>query len=136
MYNNVVYLGPTQNLPLLSFNEWAGGNAENTHFYNNIFFVEGRATYQWGKSRNNIFENNVFFGNHVNRPDDPHALATKPPLLNPGSGRDGFASLAGYRLGDAAEPIRGKVISNNGGRDFFGGSVSADRPPCVGVFER
>ena len=37
IYNNTIYIGPKQNLPLMVFNDWDGGNARDTFFYNNIF---------------------------------------------------------------------------------------------------
>ncbi|MCX7047148.1 MAG: right-handed parallel beta-helix repeat-containing protein [Candidatus Sumerlaeota bacterium] len=139
IYNNVIYIGPKQSLPLLSFTEWSGGNAQDTYFYNNIFYVEGQVTYRWGKSRNNVFDGNVFYGNHVGPPNDPNAIARKPPLANPGSGGKNdsiqFSSLTGYKLLDAAGFARGKIVLNNGGRDFFGNPVPADKPPCRGIFE-
>ena len=42
--------------------EWDRGNADGTQFCNNIFYVAGQVTYDWGKSQNTIFSNNVFFG--------------------------------------------------------------------------
>jgi len=48
-YNNTIYVGPKQNLPLLLFNDWDGGNAQDTFFYNNIFYVDGRVSYDWGE---------------------------------------------------------------------------------------
>jgi hypothetical protein len=95
--------------------------------------VDGRVTYDWGKSQNNVFENNVFFGNHVELPIDAHTIKNQPALLKPGSGGNGFDSLSGYKLRDASACRLGKIISDNGGRDFFGNSVPADRPPCIGA---
>jgi hypothetical protein len=135
VYNNTFYVGPKQDLPLFLFTEWSGGNAEDTQFLNNIFCVEGRVTCQWGKSRNTVFSNNVFFGNHAELPKDPHLVRLCPPLLKPGSGADGFASLDGYRLrADPGFPS-GCVVPENGGRDFFGNPVPKDKAPCLGAME-
>ncbi len=135
VYNNVIYVGKHQDLPMLVFGEWNGGNALNTTFSNNIFYVDGRVTYQWGKSRNNVFENNVFYGNHEGMPNDPGAFTKKPPLRNPGGGRDGIGTLDCYKLAGTSGFPRGKPIPNNGGRDFFGNPVSSLTAPCRGVFE-
>src|ERR1035437_2808670 len=135
IYNNVIYVGAKHDLPLLNFTEWSRGNEENTHFCNNIFYVDGSVTNLWGKSTTNVFESNVFFGNHRNRPDDSSAITNKPPLTNPGSGSSGFDSLAGYQLRGASDFPRGRIVPNNGGRDFFGRPVPQDRPPCIGVSE-
>jgi hypothetical protein len=135
VYNNTIYIGPKQDLPLLSFNDWDGGNASDTCFYNNIFYVDGRVTYKFDKSANNVFENNVFFGNHVGLPQDAHAATNKPALVKPGSGGDGFASLGGYKFRDANACLPGKFIAENGGHDFFGKTVPADQSPCIGAVQ-
>ncbi len=134
IYNNVIYVGPKQNLPLLLYTNW-DSYADNTQFRNNIFYVDGRVTYDWGRSTRNTFEHNVFYGNHQGLPDDPAGSIDKPPLVNPGSGVNGFGSLAGYKLRPGATFSRGLLDPNNGGRDFFGNPVSTTEPPTVGVFE-
>jgi hypothetical protein len=133
IYNNTIYIGPTQDLPLVSCNDWSGGNAEGTRFFNNIFFVAGRVTYRWDKSRDTVFENNVFCGTHIAPPPDAGGLTNCPSLASPGSGGKGFDSLTGYRYRDASEVVRGKVVENNGGRDFFGRPVAPGQPPAVGA---
>jgi len=135
IYNNVIYIGPGQDLPLLLFTEWDKGNAENTYFYNNIFYVSGKVRYEWGKSRNNVFENNVFLGNHAEPPADPHAIRGTPPLIDPGSGDYGSLSVGGYRLREPAPQFLGRIVENNGGRDFFGNPVPQDKPPFIGIHQ-
>jgi hypothetical protein len=133
IYNNTIYIGPKQDLPLLLFTDWSGGNAEGTKFLNNIFFVDGRVRYEWGQSRSNTFSHNVFFGNHRQIPPDPYAFTNRPPLLRPGGGENGMNSLSGYKPGNPVGFPRGEFISNNGGRDFFGQQVPAPQPPFVGA---
>ncbi len=133
IYNNTIYVGPKQNLPLVLCNDWDGGSARDTFFYNNIFYVDGRVTYDFGKSKNTVFENNLFYGTHQNAPVDAHAITNQLALANPGSGAAGFDSLKGYRLREATTCLPGRVVPDNGGRDFFGSPVSADQPPCIGA---
>jgi hypothetical protein len=133
VYNNVIYTGPKQNLPLLDFDEWSGGNAHNTSFFNNIFYAEGSVSYRWGKSVNNVFDHNIFVGNHKDRPEDAHALQEKPALVNPGKGGDGMESLSGYLWQGGSALSTGRLVPDNGGRDFFGKPVPADQPPVIGV---
>lgn len=135
IYNNTIYVGPKQHLPLVLFTEWENGNAEGTRFYNNIFYVEGRVTYDWGKSWDTVFENNVFCGTHIAPPLDRKGITNRPPLLNPGAAASGFESLSVYRFRSEAAFPRGKLISNNGGRDILGEPVSASAPPRVGAIE-
>jgi hypothetical protein len=133
IYNNTIYASPKQDLPLLLCTEWNRGNPSNTFFYNNIFYVDGRVTYNLGKSQNTVFENNVFFGNHGELPTDARATTNQPALVKPGSGGNGLDSLSGYKLRDASACVPGRIVPDNGGRDFFGNPVPADRPPCIGA---
>jgi hypothetical protein len=136
VYNNLIFVSAKQDVPLLNFTEWSGGSAHNTSFFNNIFYVEGSVGYKWGTSVDNIFDNNIFYGHHVSPPKDDHAITTRPALANPGAGSDGIDSLAGYKWQANAIVPRGHLVPDNGGRDFFGNAVPADRAPCVGVEER
>jgi hypothetical protein len=135
IYNNTIYVGANQDLPLLLFNDWDGGSAQDTFFYNNIFYVDGRVTYDFGKSHNTVLENNVFYGTHRQPPTDANGSTNRPALPQPGSGGDGFDSLAGYKLRGADSCIPGRLVPDNGGRDFFGNPVPSDRPPCVGAVQ-
>ncbi len=134
--NNTFYVGPRQNLPLLLFTEWDDGNAANTRFFNNLFWVDGEVRYEFGESTTTVFDHNLFFGNHQNPPADGHAMTNHPPLTAPGTGANGLGSLDGYRPKTSATFPRGRVIRSNGGRDFFGVPLPADRPPCVGAAEQ
>jgi hypothetical protein len=136
IYNNTIYLGPEQKLPLVKCTDWSGGNAEGTRFFNNIFYVDGSATYDWGKSHDTVFENNIFYGGHVDPPPDAHAITNRPALLQPGSAKNGFDSLVGYKFRQGTEIPRGKIVTNNGGRDLFGTPVASDKPPYIGAIER
>jgi hypothetical protein len=135
IYNNTIYVGPKQNLPLVLCNDWDGGSAQDTFFYNNIFYVDGRVTYDFGKSQNTIFESNVFYGAHENPPADPHAITNRPALLQPGSGAAGLDSLRGYQLRDAAACLPGRPVAANGGLDFYGSRLADQQPPCRGAAE-
>jgi hypothetical protein len=133
--HNTIYVGPKQDLPLVLFTEWDGGNAVNTRFVNNLFYVDGRVNYQPGQSRATVFEHNLYFGAHVDRPPDAQAVTNRPPLLKPGAGGDGFASLGGYRLTALPAFMRGEKLSAAGGHDFFGVRLPADRAPAIGCAE-
>jgi hypothetical protein len=135
IYNNTIYVGPKQDVPLVIFNEWDRGNAENTRFVNNLIHVDGRVTYDLGKSTGTVFEGNLFFGDHVGRPTDARAVTNRPPLLDPGSGASGFASLSGYKLMALPEFMKGVPVPGNGGRDFFGQLLPTNRPPAIGCAE-
>jgi hypothetical protein len=135
IYNNTIYVGPGQDLPLLLFTAWDGGEATNTCFFNNLFYVAGRATYRWGGSRDNVFANNLFFGGHVGPPADPQAITNQPPLIAPGQATTGLAAANAYGLRAAAAFMAGRKVPDNGGRDFAGHPVRADPGPGIGAFE-
>ena len=59
----------------------------------------------------------------------------RPPLRALGSGGDGLASLDGYLPRGGTDFPRGRIVPDNGGRDFFGRPVPQDRPPSIGAAE-
>jgi len=141
VYNNTIYTGPDRTLDMLLFADWNGWS-EDTYFFNNIFFAAGPAQFSHGVSRasdgayttapglepskNNIFESNLYYG--VNPPPgDKGALTADPKLVDPTRGGMGRFSLSGYHLQPtSAARASGKVIQNNGRRDFWGHAV----PSC------
>jgi hypothetical protein len=136
IYNNTIYVGPRQDLPLVSFNEWNGAWAEGTRFSNNVFYVDGRARYRLGQSRGTSFDHNIYFGPHDGRPADEAAVLDRPALVAPGTGAAGFGSLGGYRWAAGARPVVGTALPDAGARhDFFGTPISASQPVCVGVHQ-
>jgi hypothetical protein len=141
IYNNTIYTGPDRTVDLLLIADWHGWS-EDTYFYNNIFYAAGPARFSHGISRasdgaytaasglepskNNIFESNLYYG--VNpAPGDAGALTADPKLVDPARGGGGHFSLSGYHL-QPTSPARasGKLIQNNGRRDFWGHAV----PSC------
>lgn len=135
IYNNVIYVGAKVDTPLILCTDWSGGNAHHTSFFNNIFYVDGKVTYKWGKSVDTIFDSNVFFGNHVDPPKDEHGVTGRPGLVKVGSGGDGVDSVEGYKWIVGGDVMRGKIVRENGGRDFFGNVVSEKSAPSLGVEE-
>jgi hypothetical protein len=132
IYNNVIFVGPKQSLPLLNFDNWSSYSHHNS-FFNNVFYVEGKVTYQWTKSTENLFDHNAFHGSHESPPKDEHAVTGKLPFLNPGGAGDGLKSLAVYQWMTGASVPQGVLIRNNGGRDLFGNPLPVDHAPDVGV---
>ena len=148
IYNNTIYVGPEHKVDLLLYADWSGW-AEGTSLYNNIFYVQGNAQFScgvsraadgayvtapgFGQSKDNVFDSNVYYGNVV-APHDPHGLTSNPELVAPGTGGFGRATLSGYHLLPQS-PARGtgKLIENNGGRDFWGNRVPSDAKPDRGA---
>ena len=61
------------------------------------------------------------------------AATNQPALFKPGSGGNGLDSLGGYKFRDVNSCVPGRLVPENGGRDFFGNPVPSDRPPCIGA---
>ena len=134
IYNNTIYIGPKLRPALVLAGNWGGDWSENTRFFNNIFYVEGKARCEMGGLRQTVFENNAYYGTIENRPDDAKAIISDPQLFGPGGGAGGFESLHVYRLADNSPLLRrGKKIPNNGGRDFRGDRLPRDTGPNIGA---
>ncbi|MHC4745103.1 MAG: choice-of-anchor Q domain-containing protein, partial [Planctomycetota bacterium] len=134
IYNNVFHVPEGRDIYAVRHDDWRGW-ADDTHFYNNIFYVEGKVRYEFGRSTGNVFSHNVFYGKHENRPNDPHAITTDPLLVNPAGGH-GFDSLEGYRLRQASPSIdAGIAIKDAGTRDFQGKRLPQGRATDIGAFE-
>ena len=147
IYNNVIYVPSGKDVKLISTLSMNVGWPDNTWFYNNIFYVDGKVDYSfnqaWDKSTNNVFRNNVFYGNHAWIPPDPNAIIGDPMLVKPGSGKDGIDSLDGYKLKlgspcieAGTDPKADKSIYLNGGRDFWGNRLPIDKEPNIGAHNR
>jgi hypothetical protein len=135
IYNNLIFTGAGKKLNLLHYAKWDGGIPRRSSFFNNIFYAQGSVGYDWGPSRDNVFDFNVFCGNHNNPPPDAHAIRSMPSLTRPGGGGEGFASLSAYRWLAGAVVPRGRTIPDASSRDFFGNLLEPDRRPCVGIEE-
>lgn len=138
VYNNTIVIGPEQDLPMLLFKKWNGGTAKDSRFTNNLFIVEkgGRATYQLTPSSGNVFESNLFIGRHEGLPEGC-TISPAPGFAGPLEPSPGLDSLKAFRPAAGGVPFpRGRVINDNGGRDFFGNPVSNVHPPAIGAVER
>jgi hypothetical protein len=141
IYNNTIYVGKGENVDLVLHTDWTGW-ASDTFIYNNIFYVEGAGQFGYGvtgnpdgsytstagpgKSLNNVYDYNVYYG--VKSADDPHAITVNPLLEQPGNAGNGRSGLSGYALRNNSPAMAsGKLIENNGGKDFFGADLRSCR---------
>ena len=140
IYNNTIYVGKAEDVDLFLYSDWKGW-ADGTHFFNNIFYVEGSGRYShvvpgtedgpytpapgFGLSKNNTFDANVYFG--IRPLDDPHALSNEPLLIAPGKVSPGNHDLSGYGLRPDSPAVNsGKALTREDAKDFFGTAV----PSC------
>ncbi len=136
IHNNTVYLPRSSTAKVVDVLNW-GGYAKNTYYYNNLIYNLGSGGYNFAGSTNNVFDYNLFYGNHpAGEPADAHKQTAEPQLASPGSGGIGKHTLAGYQLLNTSPAIgAGKIIANNGGRDFFGNPVAAGTAPNIGAYQ-
>ncbi|GLX66996.1 hypothetical protein MU1_13400 [Paenibacillus glycanilyticus] len=135
IYNNTVYIKGDSHSSVYKFSDW-GGYASNISSKNNIFYNLGNGSYSWGQSSNITFDHNVFYGNHpVTEPSDSNKITSDPLLVNPGSGGTGMNTVDGYKLLNGSPALAGGVlIANNGGKDYWGNSVSSTAAPNIGAY--
>lgn len=84
------------------------------------------------------FKNNVFFGIPVPTEINDNLIVTSNPLfVNPGQGLTGINSLLdGYKLQSTSPALaNGRLVSNNGGKDFWQNTVSGLTVPNRGTYQ-
>jgi hypothetical protein len=137
IYNNTIVLSPQQNLPIFLGTDWKGGASRDTIFTNNLFLVSegGRGTWNFGPTQGNVFESNLFIGKHEGLPAGIAITPKAPEFRGPLVPAKSITELVDFKPKSATGFPRGKVIPNNGGRDFFGKPVAPDKAPAIGAIE-
>lgn len=131
----------------------ANGNVK-LEMYNNTLYNPDR-TFDIRLPANSLIANNIFVGASLTRFDtdrgitvdrnvyhgfngpaaDANAINADPLFADPGTGRDGLTTVGGYKLTAGSPAISaGRVISGNGGRDYWGNAVSATTAPNIGAY--
>lgn len=134
IYNNVFYIGAGLNPKIISTNT---GNTHSYTYRNNIVYNDGTAgSYNFNSGDTKTIAYNQFYGSHpASEPADAHKLTTDPKFAAPGTGGIGIDTVDGYKLLTGSPAIgSGTLISSNGGRDYWGNSVSSSAAPNRGAF--
>ncbi len=131
----------------------ASGGPGRTAVYNNTFYCNNRALLDdmtapkdftnniivapsatWNTS-NPTNDSNSYFGGLSAPAGATNSLTDDPRLVAPGSGQESLA-LDGYKLTSGSSALSsGAVVTNNGGKDFFGNPVSATAVPNRGAYQ-
>jgi len=132
----------------ISVNEDAGNLANgNAVLYNNIFYNPGHSIGLAGPTvGGNQLYNNIFVCNQLanfgaqslsyNTSYGAFSINTDPKFVNPGTNFTGLNNLDGFKLQPNSPCFgAGLLISDNGGRDFWGDPVSATGSPDIGAFQ-
>ncbi|WP_316811336.1 sialate O-acetylesterase [Pedobacter heparinus] len=133
IYNNIIYLGADQKDTKIVSHEIWKTIPDQTLYQNNIFYnLSQGASYDLGKSTNNIFEGNLYFGNTADlQPADAKKVTADPGFVDPGK-----ADPAGYQLKENSPAVgSGIPVKNNGGRDYFGRPLKPGVLPSRGIYE-
>ena len=136
IYNNIFYTKSGLSPTIIHENS---GNNHTYNFFNNIIYNLGNGGYSFGTTgQTRTIQNNVFYGTHPSdEPADINKLTTNPLFVNPGQGLTGINTLLdGYKLQSTSPALaNGRLISNNGGKDFWQNTVSALTVPNRGAYQ-
>ena len=135
IHNNTIYVKPGITNPrtpsdpprVIYFKSWDGWS-EYTTFLNNIIVNDSAsAAYEFGKSRNNTFSHNLFYGRHPSsEPSDPYKVTADPQFLKSPGTADGWAgAISTYRLKPGSAAIGAGIIPPSGipACDYAGVSI-------------
>lgn len=129
VYNNTIFVS-RGNPPV--FEQGGASTGSDITFRNNIFINSGTGSFS--APGGCVFDNNLYHGNgHIAA--DPRKILADPMLVFPGSGANGLESLNGYKLLAGSPALgTGLVIAGNGGRDYWGNTVSSTAAPNIGAY--
>ncbi|MBX9853112.1 MAG: DNRLRE domain-containing protein, partial [Cytophagaceae bacterium] len=128
-YNNTFYISANSNA---AFSDKAMASSA---YYNNIIYKLGGGPIQIASAGQVAqWNNNLIYGS-ASKPADPNLITTDPLLVAPGTGGTGMNTVDGYKLKAGSPALNsGRVIANNGNKDYFGNAVSATTNPHIGAY--
>ncbi|MFC4776645.1 DNRLRE domain-containing protein [Paenibacillus sp. GCM10023252] len=132
VYNNTIYLDASSTTKPFAGTAY-GGTAT---FKNNIFYLLGAGAWEGlGTFQSITFDYNTIYGVHTSgEPNDSHKLTSDPMLVAPGTGI-ARNQVDGYKLKSGSPSYgSGVLISNNGGKDYWGNPVSSSNSPNRGAY--
>jgi hypothetical protein len=140
IYHNTIYINrkPAGDVDqtLLKMDNWGGPWPVNTTFANNIFYCEDETTYDYGKAKNTLFEHNLYYGRHINGPNDSAALHDDPLFVDSTQTSSRDHALQGFRLKPGSPCIAAGIrIKDSGDRDLSGADLDVGRLPSLGALE-
>ena len=152
IYNNTVFIpsenASNNNAPFDHLQIFIRPNTKETYIYNNLIYISDKAKLKIDTRNDgllNDWKNNLFFGNLVidGASDYEHngtELFSNPLLSNPGGSTANDYKLqssspaigAGFIINGSSDMKN--YIQNNGGKDYFGNTVSSDSKPNIGAY--
>ncbi|KAL4861141.1 hypothetical protein BDV12DRAFT_204316 [Aspergillus spectabilis] len=121
-YNNVIYC-PEKDFEIAV--------PPHTNLSNNIWVGTANSTLPNGASiewHDNLFQT-------VPMPEDTAGSSGDPRFVHPGTGKNSLVSANGYKLLSGSPALHlGALVTDNGGRDFWGNKVSSEERPNIGAY--
>jgi len=139
IYNNVIYMQAKPagiDSTVVNITDWQGFS-DSTVFANNIFYTKAEVNYKISKGNRTIFEHNIYYGTHIDKPNDPFAVFRNPEFTINGSlGLPGLKSAENFRIPNGSPAIgKGKIMISQSLKDFFGNIVVNTDKPTIGLHQ-
>lgn len=130
VYNNTIYIGPNVSQTVINENNT---NRRNVRFRNNLVMKSGAGLARFAlRSGGYVLDHNNLYG--TTGAPAGSGTGADPRLSAPGTAT-GQANADGYRLCTGSPALgTGILVTNNGGRDYFGNPVSATATPNIGAY--
>lgn len=139
IYNNLIYVTkkPEGTDPtLVDMGDWKG-YCSDTYFSNNIFYVLDKVDYELAGVSSISFRSNLYYGNHLNRPEDPFAVLNDPLFVKQFDANiKGLKTAELFKLKKQSPAIaKGLPVEGKDIHDFFRNTVRAGAKPSLGIAE-
>jgi hypothetical protein len=139
IYNNTVYVGEGLSPKIYDIDRFgkAAGYASGILSQNNIFYNGGKGTFSLVNGTDVVFSGNCFYGYHPkDEPEDKRKLKADPKFKDTPKPLKEGQRPEYFRLSFASPCLqKGQKVSDNGGLDFWGNPLDAERP-SVGASEK
>ncbi len=132
VYNNTFYIGNGVTQVVVNENV---NVTRDVKMWNNIIYKggTGSASFKLAANTGYTFQNNTISSWITNKPLNPGGITANPLMCNAGTATS-LGTAGGYKLQPSSPAIAaGAPILGNGGRDYFGTSLST--PPNIGASE-
>ena len=135
IYNNVFFAGIEHDSVQIIYHKSWGGYPISTSYMNNIFYSLGKGNwFDLGKSTNNIFKANTFYGHIGNEPNDSLKSKENPLFENATASETNWKAYLRFILQNKSPEInKGIDIEGHPMKDFLGNPIQGK--PDRGVFE-
>ena len=135
IYNNVFFAGAEHDSVQLIYHKSWNGFPDSTTYTNNVFYSLGEGNwFDFGKSTNNVFKANTFYGTIKNEPADSQKSKKNPLFKSAIASETNWKSYLRFVLRNESPEIdKGIEIEGHPMKDFLGNPIKGK--PDRGAFE-